>query len=211
MICGLSLRNGEWNSLRRLSPVTRTPRKGCSGRRITHSAEISSPRFSNIASLLKSCGRALRAGYEHDHGFVLNALGPIRLVAAFRYAQFPNDHLPASFPIWRGGSGALAHFLSGFSWTLDRDCACWFAMRFAHRYPPPLVMKAVVKRELVLAHIESRHEDEIIVVPFPMNPRPDGRVDDWQAAAARRVAGLDRARAERISATAIATELPETG
>ena len=126
---------------------------------------------------------ALEAAYEHDHNHVINALGHRRLVAALRAAQFPTGHLPDEVTIWRGGSGGLDLFLSGLSWTMDRDCACWFAMRFADIYPPPRVVRATVRRAQVLAHLTGRGEDEILVAPFSVKGETDGDIEEWREVA----------------------------
>jgi len=129
---------------------------------------------------------ALADGYDHDHSHVCNAFRRRSLVAAFRWAKFPTDHLADEFTIWRGGSGDLAYLLSGFSWTRDRDIACWFAMRFAGIHPPPRLYRATVKREQVLAHLTGREEDEILIEPFSVSVvKTDGDVAAWKKAAHR--------------------------
>jgi hypothetical protein len=67
-------------------------------------------------------------------------------------------------PIYRG----FAHddALDGFSWTLDRARAKWFARRAAWRKGDvPRVATAKVKREHVIAYITSRDEQEIVLLP----------------------------------------------
>lgn len=66
--------------------------------------------------------------------------------------------------IYRGFSHDDA--LAGFSWTLDRARAKWFAQRSAWRKgDTPKVAAATVKREHVIAYITSRDEQEIVLLP----------------------------------------------
>lgn len=66
--------------------------------------------------------------------------------------------------IYRGFSHDDA--LSGFSWTLDRARAKWFAQRSAWRKGDiPKVASATVAREHVIAYITSRDEQEIVLLP----------------------------------------------
>lgn len=66
--------------------------------------------------------------------------------------------------IYRGFSWDEA--LDGFSWTLDRARAKWFANRSAWRKGDiPKVATATVKREHVIAYITSRDEQEIVLLP----------------------------------------------
>lgn len=66
--------------------------------------------------------------------------------------------------IYRGFSHEDA--LSGFSWTLDRARAKWFARRSVRRKGDiPKVASATVAREHVIAYITSRDEQEIVLLP----------------------------------------------
>jgi len=66
--------------------------------------------------------------------------------------------------IYRGFSHDDA--LSGFSWTLDRARAKWFARRSAWRKgDTPKVASATVARGHVIAYITSRDEQEIVLLP----------------------------------------------
>lgn len=47
------------------------------------------------------------------------------------------------------------------SWTLDEDKAWWFARRFAHQGEPRVAV-GTVRREDVLAYLDSRGESEIV-------------------------------------------------
>lgn len=58
--------------------------------------------------------------------------------------------------------------LDGFSWTLDRARAKWFAQRASWRgkgQDTPMVASATVAREHVIAYITSRDEQEIVLLP----------------------------------------------
>ena len=55
--------------------------------------------------------------------------------------------------------------LDGFSWTLDKPRAKWFAKRFPHQEGVATVATGKVKREHVLAYHTGRGELEIVVLP----------------------------------------------
>lgn len=56
--------------------------------------------------------------------------------------------------------------LNGFSWTLDRARAEWFARRLRQPDdPPPRVATARVARDHVIAYITSRDESELVLLP----------------------------------------------
>lgn len=59
--------------------------------------------------------------------------------------------------------------LDGFSWTLDKARAKWFAKRFLHRGETPTVAVGTVAREHVLAYHTGRDEQEIVVLPENVN------------------------------------------
>jgi hypothetical protein len=126
--------------------------------------------------------------WDHDHRHVIDAAISRRTLAhMFRYAAFP---LPAELPdvvtLWRGTSKLpLDEARAGYSWTTDRDTACWFAMRFADFNGSPLVLTAeVAKSDIALFHNE-RNESEAVLMRPPANVRIDGTIVDW-------VQGLDR-------------------
>jgi hypothetical protein len=128
---------------------------------------------------------ALENVYGHDHGHLCRALHRGSLVAAFKAAKFSIVHLDNELTIWRGGVGDDDLLLSGLSWTRDRDCACWFAMRFPDPFLPARVVKATIKREQVLAHLTIYQEDEILIEPFSVSVETDGNVDEWKETAQR--------------------------
>ena len=55
--------------------------------------------------------------------------------------------------------------LDGFSWTLDRARAKWFARRRNREGQTPLVAEALVARADVLAYHTGRDEQEIVALP----------------------------------------------
>ena len=59
--------------------------------------------------------------------------------------------------------------LDGFSWTLDKSRAKWFAKRFLHRGETAMVAEGTVARENVLAYHTGRDEQEIVVLPENVN------------------------------------------
>lgn len=71
-----------------------------------------------------------------------------------------------SFTVYRGvrGVGRRRRITTGYSWTLDRGCACWFAERYTH-LPDPAVYEATINRSEVLAYYDGRQEREVICRP----------------------------------------------
>lgn len=56
--------------------------------------------------------------------------------------------------------------LQGYSWTLDRARAKWFARRRCQDgHPSPKIASGLVAREHVIAHITCRDEQEIVTLP----------------------------------------------
>ena len=56
--------------------------------------------------------------------------------------------------------------LQGFSWTLDKARARWFAGRLrTDDHPDPKIASGYVAREHVIAYITSRDEAELVVLP----------------------------------------------
>lgn len=64
--------------------------------------------------------------------------------------------------VWRGHSQYNAE---GWSWTVDRERAEWFARRLLHGDKAPLISKGRVRRRDVLAYLTGRGEAEIVVDP----------------------------------------------
>lgn len=68
------------------------------------------------------------------------------------------------YHVFRGVAGhGVARRVSGVSWTLSLDAACWFATRFhlAH----PAVLAAEIRQEEILAYWTRRSEDEVFCYP----------------------------------------------
>lgn len=123
------------------------------------------------------------AVWAHDHANVVGAAGTRRgLAALFRYAAFPlPDELPQRVRVWRGTSRmTFARSRAGYSWTVDRDVACWFAMRFAEANGRPLVLMAEVDRSDIALYHDERSEREAVLMRPPADARIDGDPDDWR-------------------------------
>jgi hypothetical protein len=71
--------------------------------------------------------------------------------------------LPERFEIWRGVGHKDA--VCGYSWTLNREKACWYAVRFVDAERSPLLATGWIRKADVLAHFLERHEAEIVVFP----------------------------------------------
>jgi len=151
---------------------------------------------------------ALELAWHRDAATVVDWLRKAGLIAAFRRAAFPVKHLPAVVTAWRGGRGELAEVRAGVSWTLDRDVACFYA----HRLPDglvdrpirwtrkplridaaPIVLRTVVPRRPMLAHLCGRGEDELILA-YVSRVEPDPDPATWRAGFERELA---RRQAER--------------
>lgn len=74
------------------------------------------------------------------------------------------DELPSLITIYRG---CMSKNQRGFSWTLSRDRAVWFAKRF-DRTGPRVVSALIAKRD-VLALLLGRGEQEVLCVPEHAN------------------------------------------
>ena len=69
--------------------------------------------------------------------------------------------LPATMTIYRGQDDNASPEL-GMSWTRSQKVAEWFSRRYVNE---PVVYRAKVKREHVLAYVVGRDEKEIVVDP----------------------------------------------
>lgn len=121
-----------------------------------------------------------RSAWNHDHHHVINAAKTHRaLTYMFRYADFPiPDELPEMVTVWRGTSGlTIDKAKIGYSWTLDRDVACWFAMRF---HTMPLVLTAQIPKSQIVLFVDVNEEREVVLVKPPTSCAIDGNVDDWK-------------------------------
>lgn len=121
--------------------------------------------------------------WNHDHRHVIAAAQTRRTLSyMFRYAAFP---LPADMPdtvtIWRGSSYLrFDDARTGYSWSTDRDLACWFAMRFADQNGSPLVLTADIAKRDIALFTNDRSESEAVLMRPPA-ARIDGDVSDWTA------------------------------
>ncbi|MFZ2218221.1 MAG: hypothetical protein WAV85_05995 [Rhodoferax sp.] len=119
--------------------------------------------------------------WDHDHRYVIEAAKTRRTLAyMFRYAAFP---LPAELPevvtVWRGSSALTFEATRArYSWTTDRDLACWFAMRFAGDNGSPLVLTADIPKRDIALFTNDRNESEAVLMRPPA-ARIDGDAGDW--------------------------------
>jgi hypothetical protein len=115
---------------------------------------------------------------DHDYRAVINAAKTRRrLQAMFRYAKFDTSSHPDIIRVWRGTWGiGIKAATTGFSWTTDRDLACWFAMRMSAR--SPLVLMAEVPRETIACYTNERGEKEVVLFTPPAAV-VDGTEAEW--------------------------------
>lgn len=135
----------------------------------------------------------LSATWGHDHRYVIDAAQTRRTLGCmFRYAAFPlPDELPDVVTVWRGTSCLpIKEARAGYSWSTDRDCACWFAMRFADRNGSPLVLTAEVPKRDIALFTSERSESEAVLMRQPA-ARIDGDVSDWTACYQRKQVAMD--------------------
>ena len=125
----------------------------------------------------------LLSTWLHDHRSVEGAAQTRRTLGyMFRYAAFP---LPAELPevvtVWRGSSALTFEATRArYSWTTDRDLACWFAMRFAGDNGSPLVLTADIPKRDIALFTNDRNESEAVLMRPPA-ARLDGDLSDWTA------------------------------
>jgi hypothetical protein len=105
-----------------------------------------------------------------------------RLAAMFRYAACPlPDVIGEPVRVWRGACGvSVIQARACFRWTLDRDMACWFAMRFADPARKPLVLAAEVPRGEIVLYTNEREEAEAVLM-HPLATNVDGTAEEWQS------------------------------
>lgn len=68
---------------------------------------------------------------------------------------------------------------AGYSWTLNRDMACWFAMRFSNLRQNPFVLRAEVPRGEIALYGNERGEAEVVLMRA-LAASVDGTPDEWQ-------------------------------
>ncbi|MFA6064205.1 MAG: hypothetical protein WC736_16570 [Gallionella sp.] len=120
--------------------------------------------------------------WDHDHRYVIGAAGTRRRLAyMFRYAAFAlPDRLPSVVRVWRGTSKlGLFQARTGYSWTTDRDVACWFAMRSAGSNGSPLVLRADILLSDISMWHDLRGEREAVLMKPPAVVAVDGEIEDW--------------------------------
>lgn len=128
--------------------------------------------------------------WKHDHAYVRAAAGTRqRLASMFSYASFDvPDWIPGKVRVWRGASGVglrSAEAISGYSWTLDREVACWFALRHSQSTGVrSLVVTAVVERSKIVMYDDNRGEREIVLMHRPRGATLDPNPANWARCAA---------------------------
>jgi hypothetical protein len=150
------------------------------------------------AKVPKEAFRAYLASvWDYDHRYVIGAAGTRRTLAyMFRYAAFPlPTELPDVVTVWRGTSYLpIGEARTGYSWTTDRDMACWFAMRFADRNGSPLLLTAdIAKKDIALFH-DGRNESEAMLIRSPTTVAIDGDASNWTACFQRKKDAMNRER-----------------
>jgi hypothetical protein len=141
----------------------------------------------------------LAPAWDHEHQYVQHAAQTRRRLAAmFRYARFPIPcELPPVIRIWRGTSHlSFADARRGYSWTTDRDMACWFAVRLAGSWANAgsLVLTAEVGRPQIVLFHNERGESEVVLMKTPDWVTVDGDAASWQIGFDRVVAGKTQKR-----------------
>jgi len=141
--------------------------------------------------------------WMHDHRRVIEAAQTRRRLAdMFRYAAFA---LPAELPdvvrVWRGSSKlSLEDASKGYSWTTDKDVACWFAMRFAADNGAPLVLAADVPKTEIALFTDERSEQEALLLKPPAGLFIDGTEADWALGHKRKEAAYQASRTAMLNA-----------
>lgn len=74
------------------------------------------------------------------------------------------EALPDTIRVWRGAQDDT-DLNAGYSWSTSSSVAEWFARRFQRKGEPRLLASGTVIKRDVIAHLLSRGEHEIIVLP----------------------------------------------
>jgi len=124
--------------------------------------------------------------WDHDHQHLVAAArgGAPQIRRMMRRAEFPVP-FSGALRVYRGGRATETSLARGLSWTVDRDCACWFAFKHhGRRERVPLVLCAdVTAADVVLWH-DGRSEKEVVLGSTPAwRVDPDGGT--WEDAAGR--------------------------
>lgn len=119
----------------------------------------------------------------------------LNVPAMMRAAEFAiPDSLPETFVAWRGCAGkGIRAASAGWSWTLDRDFACYAAVKLHAGRGAPMVLLRTIRRADVAAYIglESTWKEREVVVDRAEDGEMDGDPAAWVAAAARWEASFD--------------------
>jgi hypothetical protein len=118
----------------------------------------------------------IRHVWNHDHDQLLAAVrhrGVIRQM--MKAAEF--DHpFTGRVTVFRGAAGlSLMNASKGLSWTVSRDVACWFALRFSRNDCKPMVLRANIDAVDIVFWDNSRHEQEVVLTharPAGLDPDP---------------------------------------
>jgi hypothetical protein len=82
------------------------------------------------------------------------------------HAALPDEvMIYRGFGEWKSEHSHPSAMWEGYSWTLDRDRALWFAKRFALLHGKARLATAIVPRTCIIALLDERGEHEVIVVP----------------------------------------------
>ena len=113
----------------------------------------------------------LQCAWDHDHDLLTHlpkrvpygSIPKTTLRTMFEHAAFDVTGLPDVVRLYRGVRLYSApQAAAGIAWTRRRELAAWFAIDFHKNDEPPLVLTADVPRSKILAHINSREEDECV-------------------------------------------------
>lgn len=143
----------------------------------------------------------LRSTWMHNHREVEAAAQNRRTLAyMFRYAAFePPAELPDVVTLWRGTSYLpIEDAQKGYSWTTDRDMACWFSMRFAEFNGSPLVLTANVSKHEIAMFTNERSESEVLLLR-PPTASIDGNASDWSYWHQRKQKAMDTDRKDFLN------------
>lgn len=74
------------------------------------------------------------------------------------------EALPDTVTVWRGAQLGLNEF--GFSWTLNRETARWFATRLRDRSSnEPVLVTGTVAKDAIVGVLMGRGEEEVVPLP----------------------------------------------
>lgn len=128
----------------------------------------------------------IRFVWNHDY---LQLLRDVRHDLEFirqmmEVAQF-DVPLSGTIKVYRGTSTAFRKTPArGLSWTIDRDTACWFALRASLGRHKPIVLEADVQASEIIFWDDDRGEQEV-VLRKEFSARVDPHPESWGDAAKR--------------------------